>query len=122
MSIYNDWLQAQATLKEAKIAELQLRNAICETHLEDKLEGSLTHKYEDLKITVTAKLNRSVDPVVLEAIWEDLTDEERACIQYKPSIVLAKYRPYESTGGLLMEAVEVKPGQASLKIVEVPEE
>lgn len=118
-NVYEDWINARNVLAEAKIEELRLRNAICETHLEDILEGSSTSVFADLKITVTAKLNRSIDPSVLETIWDDLTGEEQECVQYKPALVLANYRKIEETGGKLMEAVTVKPAQSSLKIIPV---
>ena len=118
MNIYEQWIEASARLKEAKAEELRLRNAICDTHLEDKLEGSKTDRFGDLKITTTARLNRSIDTEVLDAIWDDLTLEEQDCVIYKPSLVLANYKRIEQSGGKLLEAVTVKPGQASLKIVE----
>lgn len=118
MSIYEDWLEASAALRKAKAEELRLRNAICNTHLEEVLEGSKTQRFGNLKITATAKLNRTVDRDVLDAIWEDLTPEEQDCVDYKPSLRLTEYKRIEASGGKLTEAVTVKPGQATLKIVE----
>jgi hypothetical protein len=42
--------------------------------------------------------------------------DEQDCIDYKPNLVLAKYKPFEATGSKILEAITVKPGQASLKI------
>ena len=118
MSVYEEWLAISANLKLMKSAELELRNSICKEFLIDKLEGAATCYKEGLSITATAKLTRSIDREVLEAIWGDLTDEEKECIDYKPSLKLAKYKTLEHDGCLLMDAITIKPAQASLKITE----
>ena len=120
MSIYQQWLDATNELKSAKDKELELRNLICEEILAQKLEGATTVHVPGFKVTATAKLNRSVDREVLEAIWDGLPDEEKECIDYKPSLKLTAYKKIEIGGGKLLEAVTVKPAQATLKIV--PEE
>jgi hypothetical protein len=116
--LYNEWLEASAALKKAKALELQLRNAICGIYLSEKLEGAVTAKDSGFTVTATAKLNRSVDREILEAIWDDLTPEEQECVDYKPSLKLTNYKKIEATGGKLLEAITVKPGQATLKIVQ----
>lgn len=119
MSQYEQWLEAKATLDAAKKEELRLRNLICNRVLKDKLEGAVTKQTPDFKVTATAKLNRKLDVEVLEAIWEDLTEEEQEAVVYKPSLKLTEYKKIEQTGGKLLEAVTVAPAQATLKIVEV---
>lgn len=115
--IYDQWIQACVDLRKAKATELELRNIICETHLTDKLEGSKTIREEGYAVTPTAKLNRSLNKEVLDVLWDDLTVEERACIVYKPSLVLANYKKIENSDSKLIEAVTCKPGQSSLKII-----
>jgi len=118
MNKYQEWLEASAALKKAKKVELELRNSICADRLKDRLEGAKTTVEDGFKITATARLNRSVDRAILETIWDDLTDREKECVDYKPSLVLKNYKLVEAEGGKLLEAVTVKPAQASLKIVE----
>lgn len=120
MSIYDEWLEAANQLKIAKAVELKLRKKICEKILGDKIEGAVTElaHYKRFKVTATAKLNRSIDRSVLEAIWEDLTDDEKECVDYKPSLKLAEYKKIEQTGGKLLDAVTVKPGTPTLKVLE----
>ena len=118
MILHSQWLVASEALRQAKEEELRVRNLICEEVLGDKVEGSVTKRENGLKVTATAKVTRSLDREVLEVLWEDITDEERECIDYKPSLRLALYKKIEAEGGKLMEAVTVKPAQASLKIKE----
>jgi len=121
MSIYQDWLDASTSLKEAKKEELRLRDLICGDVLTDHIEGAVTSNVEGFKVVATAKLTRSIDRVVLETIWDSLSDAEKGCIDYKPSLKLAPYKVFEQTGGVLLEAITVKPAQPALKIVEVLE-
>lgn len=119
MKTYEEWLEVQAELRTLKARELKLRDRICAKILEDKLEGAVTIKKPGYKVTATARVNRTIDRETLEALWEDLTPMEQESIDYKPNLVLANYKKIEQTGGKLLEAVTVKPGQASLKIERV---
>jgi len=115
-SIYQKWKVVSLELKALKTLELKLRNDICASLLKDKLEGSITLHDEEVKIVATARITRSLDKQILEAIWEDLTDREKECVGYTPKLKLALYKPLEETGGKLMEAVTCKPAQSTLKI------
>lgn len=117
--IYEEWLEAYAAMQHTKARELKIRNTIIDSFKSDKLEGSVTtHSPRgDYKIIVTTRVNRSIDREVLEAIWDGLSQDEQDCIDYKPNLILSNYKPIEaSSDGKLLEAITVKPGQASLKI------
>jgi len=114
---YNEWVEAHADLQRAKKLELSLRNEICSELLVDKLEGSKTVREDGFIVTTTAKLIRSINREVLESVWSDLSDREKECVVYKPSLVLSNYKVIEAEGGILMEAITVKPGQSALKII-----
>lgn len=118
--LHDEWLEVSDDLRALKALELKLRNKIAAPLLSDKVEGAVTSTNKYYKITATARVNRVIDREILEAIWEDLSHDEQECIDYKPNLVLSNYKPYETTGGKLMEAVTVKPGQASLKIERLP--
>jgi hypothetical protein len=117
MNKYTEWLEAASTLRAAKKLEISLRNALLAEFLEEKLEGSATHREDGYIITQTAKLTRTIDREVLEVIWDELTDRERECIDYKPSLKLTQYKRIELTGGKLLEAITIKPAQAALKVI-----
>jgi len=121
MNLYQQWLRVSEELRRIKGEEMALRLEICKDILEDKVEGTLTEMVDDrrYKVSATAKLIRSLDRSVLETIWDDLSDEERECIDYKPTLVLSNYRTIEEEGGKLVEAITVKPGTPTLKITEV---
>lgn len=115
-SLYQEWLDAAHNLKVAKAKELKLRNQIIASIPIDKLEGSVTRTEGEYKVGVTYRLNRTIDRTVLEDLWDELPPEERDCIDFKPSLVMSQYKPLEAAGGKILEAITVKPGQASLTI------
>ena len=117
MNIYEQHIVALETLQDAKAEELRIRDLICGDVLQDKLEGATTREDDGFKVTANAKLTRSLDRIILESIWEDLTDLEKEAIDYKPSLKLTQYKAIEQRGGLLMDAVTVKPAQPTLKII-----
>lgn len=124
MGIYEDWLESKRELDKAKEKELELRNKIAHKVLGSKSEGAKTERNGGYKITATAKLNRAIDREALSATWDLLSDEEKNCINYKPTLNLAAYKKIESgvveSDGLLMDCITVKPGTVELKVI--PEE
>ena len=116
MRTIQEWLDIKAQLDELNLKERQLRKEICTEVLGDKLEGSVTAKSEELKITATAILNRTLDQAVLESVWEDLSWEEQQAVEYKPKLKVKQYKMYETTDSKLLEAVTVKPGMAQLRV------
>ena len=110
------WQKTKTELATLQKKERELRAEITAELLEKKLEGTSSFKTDEFKLTATAVLNRSIDQAVLESIWDDLTFEEQQCIEYKPKLVMGKYKGYEAEGSRLMEAITVKPGMAQLKM------
>lgn len=116
---YREWLHAAEDLRRAKMKELELRKAICADLLQDKREGQVTMTIDGFKVTPKAVLNRTVDEAVLNSIWDKLTDAEKICIQFKPTVVDKNIREFEEHGGLILEAITAKPGLPQLKIEEI---
>lgn len=111
-----EWCDIKAEIEELNIKERQLRAEITSEVLGGKLEGSVTLRDDDLKITATAILNRSLDQSVLESVWNELSWEEQQAIEYKPKLKVKVYKTYEETESQLNEAVTVKPGMAQLRV------
>ena len=116
MRMIKKWQKLKKQLAELQLEERELRRDITAEILGEKLEGSVTLKEEELKITATAVLSRHVDQAALESIWDDLSWEEQQCFEYKPNLVKSKYKGFESTDSKLLEVITVKPGMAQLKV------
>src|SRR5210317_628632 len=89
------WQKSKTELLTAQQTERELRAEICEEMLTAKLEGTESFKTDEFKVAATAVLNRSIDQAVLESIWDELTFEEQQCVEYKPKLILGKYRHFE---------------------------
>jgi len=111
------WVKASDALKQAKKLELELRLGICEDILGDKIKGTKKAKIGQYSLTATAKLTNKLDEVLLKTVWKDLSDSEKECVKFKPSLIVAEYNTLDD-GMLIHRAIESKPGTPSLAIKE----
>ena len=114
-----DFEQAQKALAKSKREELVLRKKIVSHYrYGDAMEGVQHKTIEglDLDIAITLKLGRTLDKDALDTNWSDLTQEQRDCIEYKPSLNVKAYKLLVENGeaGELMNAVTEKPGLATV--------
>lgn len=103
-------------LKEIKAKELELRNKITDKILEGLEVGTHNFAKEGFKIKAVSALNYSFDKDELDAVFEELTDEEKALIRWKPELKVADYKKAEFDTESLDDALFVKPAQPSLEI------
>ena len=114
--------KAVVNLKEAKKIELELRNAIIKSYNFSEHEGvqhrSLSNEDMSVDISITLKMNRTIDEEVIKDVWHDLTDEERSVISYKPKLNLKDYKLLVKNDkiGRLSRALTEKQGQANVKM------
>lgn len=87
---------------------------------EDELEGTSKHDGIDgFTITITRKLNRTVDPDKLTALSEEyeIDDEIARMFRFKPELNLAVYRAEsEELQQLFDSVITTKPGRPSITI------
>jgi hypothetical protein len=106
------WMHRVEELVRLKASEADLRRKIC---------GALTPEMKEafadkgLKITMTERVNRSIDEAALNALWPELPDECKKVIKFKPSIVAKHYNklPEDSR---IFGCITEKPGMPTLKI------
>lgn len=110
-----EWMKLAADLKNLKAKEMELRKELCEEVLGDKVKGTDHLIVEGLDLAATGKVNTTLDPEMLQSIWNDLSQKERDCIVHKPSLVAKNYKDLDGTS-TLHQAVTTKPGAPSLKV------
>ncbi len=116
-ALIREWQAAESALKEAKALELKLRKRVIEKNPGD-LGTSHYPAGKDHEIVITRGVTLSTDKEYLEMIWDELTEEERECIDYKPSVIKKKYTELPEDS-YLREAVTVRPSLPTVKIKEV---
>jgi hypothetical protein len=111
-------IRLQNELKEVKRKEMALRNEIIKSYRFDSAEGVQHRMVEDYDVSITLKLNRSIDTDALDTMWHDLTDAEKACFEFVPKLDTKAYKALMATGepNRLYNIVTEKPGQASLSV------
>jgi len=113
--LVKEWIFIKDKLTEAKTHELELRKEICEHILEGKIKGSKKGTIDGYVLTATAKMNDKIDVELLKSIWKELSDGEKACIKYKPSLIAAEYKKLK--GALkLHRCIDSKPGTPALSL------
>ena len=114
--LLDKWLSASKALVKAGEDELKYRNLILPKVMDGKQNGSKTTLFGGHKVTGTARINYQLDPAALSALMPALTDDEKACINWKPSLKAREYQKLADHSNL-QEVVTAKPGQGQLKIV-----
>ena len=113
---------ALANLKKYKKLELELRNEIIGQQRFKESEGLQKREFNDgdfnAAIRVTLKITRKLDKDEVESIWDTLTGDERAVIDFRPSLNTKGYKELDDSGGIdnLYDAIVEKPAQASLTV------
>ncbi len=118
MDLLDKWINVSTQLKALREEETKIRRYLCEALFLGRL-GEESAKFEttDYKFEAKNVVSRSVDSGVLQAIMDELSETEKACISYTPKLALRKYRKL-SNDSLLQEAVIEKPGMPQLKFTE----
>jgi len=111
----DSWISQKNKLNRAKKYELELRKEICDHILQGKIKGSKKGTIGKYILTASAKLNIKVDAELLESMWEELSEREKACIKYKPNIIAAEYKKLKG-GVKLNRCIDSKPGTPTLTL------
>lgn len=115
-STIENWIDAQTTLKAVKEEEMELRKEIC-NELQENEGGIGTKNYlvHGFKLKATFALTYKIDEEKLTELMDQLSDAEKACIKWKPSLDVTAFKKIESD--LLNEIVFATMGAPTLKVV-----
>jgi hypothetical protein len=116
------WIGAKKEEDEANKNRVAIENILITTLAFNKREGSETKKFDDLKITLTAKLNRTVDtdkwleikaqvPESLQAVVEEKITYK---VTDKGARWLEENAPEVYT--LVSKAITTKPAKVAVKV------
>ena len=117
---------AKAAEDSARRHRMQIEERICE-YMNLPVEGTSHIEDAGWRITVTAKLNRTLDEARLREVAHQIPDDVGAkVIRWKPDLVLKElracqqYRPdvYE----VLASAITTKPAKPAVKLARIEEE
>lgn len=117
----NAWLDAKAAEDEAKARRIEIEEALV-ARLGKREEGAQTHDLGGYKVTITGVINRSLDKKTWERI-KDRIPEDRRPVTYVPKLDVAGVKWLQENNPsiykLVAQAITVKPGKTSVKVVPV---
>ena len=113
--LYDEWLDSKMLLARYKASELELRNKIIDSFINDEVVGTLKFNKGEYKITIGLSLNNKLDESELDTIYNELSDKEKSCIKYTPSLIAKEFKELSGMEKLF-EVITIKPRQPTLKI------
>ena len=87
-----EWLAVKTELDVIKKKEIALRKTVVSSFATETVPGTYHKMVEDFKFTASIGRNYKVAHDDLTPIWAKLTPEEKACIDYKPSVKVAAFK------------------------------
>jgi len=115
------WLDAKVAEDAAKSRRIKIEESLI-ARLGARSEGAKTHDLGEFKVTLTGVINRTLDKDVWEKIKDKLPPEIRP-VTYEPKLDVAgvkwlqEHQP--NNYKILAQALTVKPGKTSVKVVPV---
>ena len=104
---------------DAKASRLNAE-ALLVSMIEQKSEGTIHEEDGNVKVSVTYKLNRTVDAEAVIKDWNELPAEVHDAFEWKPQLVLKQARALESANTLsyavLAKYITTKPAKPSVKV------
>lgn len=108
---------AKSKLAHYKKLEHDLRLEVIEEIFPNAVEGTHNYYINNLEIKGTFKMNHKLDAKGLAKTGDDLTQAEKECIVYKPSLVVGKYNALDASEREALDGfITTTPALPSLKI------
>jgi DNA-binding FadR family transcriptional regulator len=118
----SELVAARIAAKRAEDAAIKARREIDEqiTNLlrpTDKLEGTVSEKTGEYKISVVYKLTRSVDTEDLQKVWDKLTAEQQGAFKWKADVSTAALRKLDDKAlTAVSKLITSKPASPTITI------
>ena len=120
MSLYQQWLQAKETERQAVNARREVEDKLlADLALPTTFEGSKTIKDEGYAVKVTARMSRKIDGDALQEIAAEhgISEHLGSLFRWKPDINARQWKAAdESITRPLMDAITTTPGRPSFSI------
>lgn len=121
MDKYHAWQTVSLALKELKDQEGLLRRELCEELFAQNVgKKKAVFEADGYRVTATPKSSVKFDEDVLQSLYVDFNDVEKATIKFKASLVKAKYDKLPEDS-MVHECLTEKPGMPTLKLEEIKE-
>lgn len=114
-----DWQTYKRIEDEAKAKRIEVEELLCE-ELRGPTEGTVSEKTDAVKVSISYKLNRTVDTKALQTAWNNLPAFVQAAFNWKADVSLTLLRKLQEDHPALYEQaaqfVTAKPAKPSVKV------
>ena len=122
MDSIEKWVEAKANLQHYKVLEAKLRLEILDQLFPSAGAGSQSVAIGPYDVKGTFRNNASLDHKRLDECWDKLSDDEQACIKYKPTFLVSKFKELSDNERRDIEScITFKPAMPTLEITLVEE-
>lgn len=111
--LINEWVAAKVELDRAKKEEMRLRNLLVSACPGDI--GTSHTVTDGFKVTIVRTITRTVDAAELDLIWHQLSEMEKGCIKYTPSLDTKMFKGLPATSPLTRAVIE-KPAAPKVTV------
>jgi len=112
-----EWLELKQRMAVDKAREEELRIYISNTMLSGKVTGSVRTVFGDIELKTTAKQYTNVDQVALNQEYDNLNDNEKNALKYRPSFNMREYNKLPPDSVLRVRCGVVTQAKPSLEVV-----
>lgn len=125
MSLYAQWLKAKEAEAEAMKTRRKIEDTLVAT-LGAKMptSGTLSFDHDDFRVKITARLNRKIDPNLLQDIARDqgLSDHLGSLFRWTPEVnARAWAQAAQNITAPLLGAITTTPGRPSFSVQSIDE-
>lgn len=114
------WQSAKADEEQARARRLEIENQLIAAYPVTGIEGTTHADVAGFKVTITQRLNRTVNSEALQAGWILLPHVVREAFRWSADLDLRQYRALESANPdafrLAADFVVAKPAKATVKV------
>ena len=115
--ICEQWMRMSQSLKSMKVQEMEIRKMIVAFLAPDGHPGLSTINFTSIIAKVTIKLNYKFDEILLETLYDSMSEIEKEAIKYKPTLSLSMYKKiHEADRTKLDDTLVVTPAAPTLNI------
>ena len=111
----------KSALTMLKKQESEMRIEILESVFDSSYIGTVNTTVGDWAVKGSFKNNYRLDGDEVGHNYDDMTEEEQECVNFKPTLVMKKYNALEP-GSLLEQCITISPAMPTLVIKEIADD
>ena len=109
-------------LAELKKQESAMRIETLEELFDSNFVGTFNTTVGDFAVKGSFKNNYKVNQVEVDQNYDHMTEDEKRCLNFKPTLVLKEYNLLEGSTSILDDCITISPAMPTMVIKELEDE